>query len=72
MSMIAHILTQVDTLAVATEATGTWYIDHVWEILLALMAFLKVVGNLIPSDKPREVFTVLDKIVNALVPDRRK
>lgn len=70
--MIAHILTQVDTLAVATETTGTWYIDHVWEILLALMAFLKVVGNLIPSDKPREVFTILDKIVNALVPDRRK
>jgi len=70
--MIAHILTQVDTLAVASEVTGTWYIDHVWEILLALMAFLKVIGNLVPSDKPREVFTVLDKIVNALVPDRRK
>ena len=70
--MIAMILTQVDTLAVASEATGTWYIEHVWEILLALMAFLKVIGNLVPSEKPREVFTVLDKIVNALVPDNIK
>ena len=51
---------------------STWYIDYVWEILLALMAFLKVIGNLVPSDKPREVFAILDKIVNALVPDRRK
>jgi hypothetical protein len=51
---------------------STWYINHVWEILLALMAFLKVIGNLVPSDKPREVFAILDKIVNALVPDRRK
>ena len=66
------ILTQVDTLAVASEATGTWYIDHVWEILLALMAFLKVVVNLVPSEKPREVFGIFDKIVNALVPDNIK
>ena len=51
---------------------STWSIDHVWEILLALMAFLKAIGNLAPSDKPREVFAILDKIVNALVPDRRK
>ena len=26
---------------------SAWYIDHIWEILLALMAFLKVIGNLI-------------------------
>lgn len=62
--MITAILTQV--------SDSAWYIDHVWEILLALMAFLKVIGNLIPSEKPREVFAILDKIVNALVPDRLK
>jgi len=60
--MIGMILTQV----------SAWYIDHIWEILLALLAFLKVMGNLIPSDKPREVFAILDKIVNALVPDNIK
>jgi hypothetical protein len=36
------------------------------------MTFLKVVGNLIPSEKPREVFAIMDKIINALVPDRVK
>ncbi|QDP57771.1 MAG: hypothetical protein Unbinned92contig1004_39 [Prokaryotic dsDNA virus sp.] len=60
--MIGMILTEV----------SAWYIDHIWEILLALLAFLKVMGNLIPSDKPREVFAILDKIVNALVPDNIK
>lgn len=62
--MIATILTQV--------SESAWYIDHAWELVLALMTFLKVVGNLIPSEKPREVFAILDKIVNALVPDRVK
>ena len=62
--MIASILTQV------TESA--WHVEHAWELILALMTFLKVVGNLIPSEKPREVFAILDKIVNALVPDRVK
>jgi|DEB0MinimDraft_12_1074336.scaffolds.fasta_scaffold141891_2 hypothetical protein len=64
MVMITMILTQV------TESP--WYINHAWELILALLAFLKVVVNLVPSDKPREVFGILDKIVNALVPDRLK
>jgi len=62
--MIAMILTQV------TESP--WYIEHAWSLIVALMAFLKVVVNLVPSDKPREVFGILDKIVNALVPDNIK
>lgn len=62
--MIATILAQV--------SESAWYIDHAWELVLALMTFLKVIGNLIPSEKPREVFAILDKIVNALVPDRVK
>jgi hypothetical protein len=62
--MIAMILTQV------TESP--WYIEHAWSLIVALMAFLKVVVNLVPSEKPREVFGILDKIVNALVPDNIK
>lgn len=62
--MIASIFAQV--------SESAWYIDHAWELVLALMTFLKVIGNLIPSEKPREVFAILDKIVNALVPDRVK
>jgi hypothetical protein len=62
--MIAMILTQV------TESP--WYIEHAWSLIVALMAFVKVVVNLVPSEKPREVFGILDKIVNALVPDNIK
>jgi len=62
--MISTILLQV--------SDSSWVLDHAWELVLALMAFLKVVVNLVPSDKPREVFGILDKIVNALVPDRLK
>lgn len=62
--MIAMILTQV------TESA--WYMEHAWSLIVALMAFLKVVVNLVPSEKPRDVFGILDKIVNALVPDQVK
>jgi|TARA_R100000479_G_C6266566_1_gene157928 hypothetical protein len=49
-----------------------WLISNFWPLALALMAFLKALGNLIPSEKPREVFAILDRIVNALVPDNIK
>jgi len=43
------------------------------EITLALLAFVKVIVNLLPSDAPaRNIFEYLDKVVNAIVPDVRK
>ena len=42
------------------------------EILLALMAFVKVVANLTPSDVDNKVFGWLDVLINAIVTDRRK
>lgn len=50
----------------------TWIVDNFWPLALAAMTFLKALGNLLPSEKPRDVFAVLDKIVNALVPDNIK
>lgn len=48
-------------------------LNHWAELTLALMAFLKVIVNLLPSDAPaRNVFEYLDKLVNAVVPDNRK
>jgi len=56
--------------------SNDWNDSHpshrVWSLIVALMAFLKVVVNLVPSEKPRDVFGILDKIVNALVPDNIK
>lgn len=49
-----------------------WYIENVWIIVTALLAAAKVIINLVPTDKPKAVFGVLDKIVNALIPDNIK
>jgi len=57
---------------VVVDPTSPWWSDHLWEIGLAFFAFLKVVVNLVPSDKPREIFSLLDRVITALVPDRRK
>lgn len=49
-----------------------WIVENFWPLSIALLTFLKALGNLLPSEKPREVFAILDKIVNALVPDNIK
>lgn len=44
-----------------------------WEVLLfALLALVKVIVNLTPSDKDNRVFTLLDNFINWLVPNLRK
>ena len=42
------------------------------ELLIAVMALLKVVVNLTPTEKDNQVFTYIDKIINAIVPNRNK
>lgn len=42
------------------------------EILLALMAFIKVIVNLTPTEADNKVFGWLDTLINAIVADRRK
>jgi len=42
------------------------------EILLAFMAFIKVIVNLTPTEKDNKVFGWLDVLINAIVADRRK
>ena len=42
------------------------------EILIALLAFSKVIVNLIPSEKPTQVWALLDTIINAIVKDNVK
>jgi len=49
------------------------FITEFWaELLLAAMAFAKVVVNLTPTEKDNEIFGLLDTIINAVIPDRRK
>jgi hypothetical protein len=51
----------------------TDFISEFWiELLIAAMAFIKVVVNLTPTEKDNEIFGLLDTIINAVIPDRRK
>ena len=47
-------------------------ITHWAELLLALMAFIKTIINLFPTNgKAMGIFTLFDTIVNAIVPDNK-
>ena len=46
--------------------------EHWAELALAALAFFKVVVNLTPTEEDNAVFGVLDRIINAVIPDRRK
>lgn len=41
------------------------------ELLVGLMAFAKVIVNLIPSEKPIQVWTWIDVLINAIITDQR-
>jgi len=42
------------------------------EIILAAMAFIKVIVNVTPTEADNRVFGWLDTLINAIVADRRK
>ena len=49
------------------------FIIENWAVLLlAFMAFLKVVVNLTPTTKDNQIFGYLDVLITAITGDRRK
>ena len=46
--------------------------DNAIELIVGAMAFLKVIVNLTPTEKDNQIFGLLDKVINAVIPDRRK
>ena len=46
--------------------------EHWAELLIALMAFAKVVVNLTPTTKDNQVFGWLDTLITAITGDKRK
>jgi hypothetical protein len=42
------------------------------ELLIAAMAFIKVVVNLTPTEKDNQVFGYIDLLITAITGDRRK
>lgn len=47
-------------------------VENWGELAIALLAFTKVIVNLIPSEKPTEVWALFDTIINAIVKDNVK
>lgn len=49
------------------------FIFNNWaELLIGLMAFVKVVVNLTPTEKDNQIFGYLDSLINMIIADRIK
>lgn len=42
------------------------------ELIIGLMAFVKVIVNLTPTEKDNEIFAKIDKIINYFIKDKIK
>ncbi|OUW18619.1 MAG: hypothetical protein CBD18_02465 [Opitutales bacterium TMED158] len=67
-------MNNIDTLAVATE-TASWggFIADNWvALVVGLLAFIKVIVNLTPTETDNQVFGWIDTLINAVISDRKK
>jgi hypothetical protein len=51
---------------------SNFFIENWGELVIGLLAFVKVIVNLTPTEKDNKVFAKLDGLVNLLVTDRLK
>ena len=49
-----------------------WFLNNWGELVLGLMAFIKILVNVTPTEADNKVFGYLDLLINAIVGDRRK
>tara|TARA_Y100001972_G_C7483948_1_gene245739 strand:- start:229 stop:405 length:177 start_codon:yes stop_codon:yes gene_type:complete len=54
----------MDTVAFITQNWG--------ELTLGLLAFIKLVVNLTPTEKDNQIFGYLDVLINLIIADRKK
>jgi len=47
-------------------------IDNLAELVLGVLAFIKIVVNLTPTEKDNQVFGWLDALINMIISDRKK
>lgn len=47
-------------------------IDNLAELVLGLLAFVKIVVNITPTEKDNQVFGYLDALINMIISDRKK
>lgn len=46
--------------------------DNFAELVIGMLAFIKIVVNLTPSEKDNKVFGIIDMVINALFPNRKR
>jgi hypothetical protein len=46
--------------------------NHWAEIALGVLALLKVIVNITPTEKDNKVFGWMDSLINAIIPDKKK
>jgi hypothetical protein len=54
------------------KGVGSFLLSHWAELLLGLLAFLKVIVNLTPTTKDNKIFEWLDNIINFFIPNLKK
>ena len=47
-------------------------LNNLAELIIGLMAFIKIIVNLTPTEKDNQVFGYLDALINMIVKDRVK
>ena len=66
----------MDTTAVTTVAESLSVMDFILanlgELIIGLLAFIKIIVNITPTEKDNKVFRKIDLIINMLVSDRKK
>ncbi len=48
-----------------------WYVTHYVELIFIALAAVKAILNLVPSEKPRQVFGYIDTFIGLIFKDRR-
>ena len=71
--MLLHAVNDTLIMGLQTPRPGVldFLLNNWGELLIAALAFAKVVVNLTPSEKDNQVFGYIDNIITAITGDRR-
>jgi len=69
-TVTATVLDPIDPIIL--DPMTPWYVDHYVELIFIVLAAVKAVLNLVPSEKPRTIFGYIDTFIGLIFKDRRK
>lgn len=54
------------------SAVWSFILANLGELIIGLLAFVKIIVNLTPTEKDNQVFGWLDSLINMIIADRKK